>query len=156
MPPKEPTPTEVLKSYFQASDNKDVAAVKQTFSKATTKMYEGIAQKRQISVDEIVKTQIELASGSKLMSKIEIVSEKVDGDVALIEAKDNTTGNLEKISFVREDGGWKIAFDKLIDDVLKKETEQMKIPIAAPDLDAAKPDGDAKSKTNSSKPKTDK
>ncbi len=102
--PQIASPTDVLKSYIDASDRKDLAAVKQTFSKGTIKMYEDAAQKRQISVDEVVKDQFELASSAELKSKLESGKETIEGDTATVEVKDNSTGNLERIPFVKEDG----------------------------------------------------
>jgi len=117
--PQTVSPTDVLKTYIEASDRKDLAAVKQTFSKGTMKMYEDAAQKRQISIDEVIKTQFELASSAELKSKIQSGKETIEGDTATVEAKDNRTGELEKIPFVKEDGVWKIAFDKFMQDLWK-------------------------------------
>lgn len=146
--PQTASPTDVLKTYVEASDRKDLAAVKQTFSKGTMKMYEDAAQKRKISVDEVIKDQFELASSAELKSKIQSGKETIEGDTATVEAKDNNTGETEKIPFVKEDGVWKIAFDKFMEDLMNKMREEMKIPAS----NLSKPDGDkppgSKSETN--------
>ncbi len=135
--PQIASPTGVLKTYIDASDRKDLAAVKQTFSKGTIKMYEDAAQKRQISVDEVVKDQFELASSAELKSKLESGKETIEGETATVEVKDNSTGNLERIPFVKEDGAWKVALDKFIEDLMNKMREEMNMPAT----NVSKPDG---------------
>jgi len=128
--PQTASPTDVLKIYIDASDRKDFAAIKQTFSKGTIKMYEDAAQKRQISVDEIIKEEFELASSAELKSKLELGKETIEGDTATIEVKDNSTGNLERIPFVKEDGVWKVALDKFMEDLMNKMREEMSMPVS--------------------------
>jgi len=145
--PQTASPTDVLKTYIEASDRKDLAAVKQTFSKGTMKMYEDAAQKRQIAVDEVVKTQFELASAAKLESKLESGEETIEGDTATVDVKDNSTGNLERIPLVKEEGVWKIAFDKFMEDLMNKKREAMKMPA----LNLSKPDGEQQPTATSNK-----
>jgi PBP1b-binding outer membrane lipoprotein LpoB len=147
--PQTPSPTDVLKAYIEASDRKDLAAVKKTFSKGTMKMYEDAAQKRQISVDEVIKDQFESPSSGELKSKIQSGKETIEGDIATVEAKNNVTGELEKIPFVKEDGVWKIAFDKFLEDVINKMREEMKTPAS----NVSKPDGE---RQPGSRPETNK
>ncbi|MBA3694864.1 MAG: nuclear transport factor 2 family protein [Acidobacteria bacterium] len=142
--PQTVSPTDVLKTYIEASDRKDLAAVKQTFSKGTMKMYEDAAQKRQISIDEVIKDQFELASSAELKSKLELGKETIEGDTAMVEVKDNTTGNLERIPFVKEDGVWKVALDKFMEDLMNKMREEMNMPAS----NLTKPDGSNKSEVN--------
>lgn len=138
------SPTDVLKTYVEASDRKDLAAVKQTFSKGTMKMYEDAAQKRQISIDEVIKDQFELASSAELKSKIQPGKETIEGDTATVEAKDSQTGETEKIPFVKEDGVWKLAFDKYMENLMDRMREEMKLP--APNLSNS--NGSNKPETN--------
>lgn len=142
--PQTASPTDVLKTYIEASDRKDLAAVKQTFSKGTMKMYEDAAQKRQISIDEVIKDQFELASSAELKSKLELGKETIESDTAMVEVKDNTTGNLERIPFVKEDGVWKVALDKFMEDLMNKMREEMNMPAS----NLTKPDGSNKSEVN--------
>ncbi len=138
------SPTDVLNVYVEASDRKDLAAVKATFSKGTLKMYEEAAQKREISVDEVIKDQFELATSAGLKSKIQPVKETIEGDTATVEAKDNQTGETEKIPFVKENGVWKLAFDKFMQNLMEKMREEMKMP--APN--SAKPANSNKTEVN--------
>ncbi len=130
--PQTASPTDVLKTYIEASDRKDLAAVKQTFSRGTLKMYEDAAQKRKISVDEVIKDQFELPSSADLKSKVQPGAETIEGDTATVEAQDTKTGTFDKIMFVKEDGAWKIAFDKYMEDIMNKMREEMKRPAPNP------------------------
>jgi len=150
--PQSATPTDVLKTYVEASDRKDLAAVKQTFSKGTLKMYEDEAQKRNISVDEVIKDQFELATSADLKSKIQPGAETIEGDTATVEAKDNNTGELEKIPFVKEDGAWKIAFDKFMENLMNRMREEMKMPAS----NVSKPDGERQPPAASNKSSANK
>ncbi|MBA4185152.1 MAG: hypothetical protein H0X49_14270, partial [Acidobacteria bacterium] len=49
---------------------------------------------------------------------------------ATVEVKDNSTGNLEKIPFVKEDGVWKVALDKFMEDLMNKMREEMSMPVS--------------------------
>jgi hypothetical protein len=146
--PQTASPTDVLKTYIEASDRKDLAAVKQTFSRGTAKMYEDAAQKRQVSVDEVIKEQFALDSSDELKSKLEAGKETIEGDTATVEVKDKSTGNLERIPFVKEDGVWKVALDKFMEDLMNKMREEMSMPAS----NVSEPDDgkqtDNKSETN--------
>ena len=137
------SPTDVLNAYVEASDRKDTAAVKQTFSKGTLKMYEDAAQKRQVSIDVVIKDQFDLASSAGLKSKIQPGKETIDGDTATVEAKDGQTGETEKIPFVKEDGAWKLAFDKFMESLMDRMRQEMNLPAPNPSSsgDSNKPAG---------------
>lgn len=119
-------PSDALKTYIDAYDRKDVATMKQAYSKATAKMYEDTAQKRKISVDEIINEQLKITSDEALTSKVKIVGEKIDGDTAIVEVENEGREENEKIPMVKEDGIWKLALDKYIEDVQKKMLEDMR------------------------------
>ena len=142
--PTAASPTDVLKIYVEASDRKDLTAVKGTFSKGTMKMYENAAQKREISVDEVIKDQFELATSANLKSKIQPGKETIEGDTATVEAKDGQTGETEKIPFVKEDGVWKLAFDKFMQNLMDRMREETKMPVPNP----AKPENSNKPAVN--------
>lgn len=122
-------PSDTLKKYIDAYDRKDIAAMKETYSKGTIKMYEDVAQKQKTSVDEIIKEQIEVAStNGGLTSKVQTVGEKIEGDTAVVEVKSEGTQENEKIPLVKEDGMWKLALDKYIADIQKRMLEDMNKP----------------------------
>ncbi len=118
------SPTDVVNKYIEAHDLKDVAAAKQTFSKATVKMYESIAERTKVSLDDTLKQQFDVDT-TNLKSKLEVVSEKIEGEKATVEMKDKTTNEIEKLPLVKEDGEWKFALDEYIKSILKKRTDDM-------------------------------
>ena len=129
--PPAASPSETFKQYVSAYDRKDVAALKQTFSKGTIKMYENVAQRQRISPDEALESQFDAPLLGDLKSQVEIVSEKIDGDTAIVEIKSKGKEN-EKIPLVREDGMWKLALDKYAETVIKKMNEDMNRTPTAP------------------------
>lgn len=150
--PKAPTPTETLKTFVEASKTKDVETIKKTLSKGTLDIIKKTADAQETTVDELLKKD----SGTPVKEMPETRNEKIEGDTATVEVKNIVSGEFETTPFIKEDGNWKIALDKLMQDMQKKATEQMKMPPAPEDGFSVNPDGAAKPKMDSSKPKTDK
>ena len=136
------SPTDVLKTFIEASKKKDVEAIKKTLSKGSLDLAEEAAKKQNITVDELFKKD-----DTKMSEELpELRNEKIEGDTATVEVKDNV-GGYDTLPFVRENGGWKLAFDKYQQAMIKKMTEQMKIP----ETNVSKPDGDNPPGANSNK-----
>ena len=103
------TPTATFKTFLEALKNKDVKKIRASLSKASVEQYEKIAEASGKTLEEFI-----LSDEDNKMKEIpETRDEKIDGDSATLEAKDPDDGKWEKIPFVKEDGAWKIAFDKL-------------------------------------------
>lgn len=149
---KTPTPTDILKSFVEASKNKDIETVKKSLSKGTLGIIEESAKAKNTTVDELLKKD----TGIPVKELPETRNEKIKGDTGSVEVKNIISGEFDTIPFVKEDGGWKIALDKFIRDLEKKALDQMKTPPADMNSEAPKPDGDQQPKSDSSKPKTDK
>jgi hypothetical protein len=105
------SPTATFKAYVEAVQHKDTAAVKKTFSKGSLEFFEKAAKAQNKTVDEMLKTGLteEVASASMP----EIRNEKIEGDSATLEVKDIKSGKWETVPFVKEDGEWKIALEKM-------------------------------------------
>ena len=116
------SPTETLKKFVDASQKKDVAAMKQTLSKGTMELIEKSAQQQKTTVDELLKKD----SPTQMTETPEIRNEKIEGDTATVEVKNTVTGNFDTLPFVKEDGQWKLALDKFMQDVMKRMSEEMK------------------------------
>lgn len=136
------SPTEVMRALNEASKTKDVAAVKNSVSKGTLVLIGEAAKAQNLSVDEILKKD----DGSPFKELPEIRNEKIEGDAATIEMQNATTKDWEIVPFVKEDGNWKLALDKYLDDMKKKMAENVKTP----------PTGGDDSKSNASQPNDDK
>ena len=102
--PKHLTPFETLQAYEQAIRKKDTTTMKLLLSDATIKMHQEAAKEQGITLDEIVQRETLFFPGQK---KFEYRNETIEGDKASIEMK-NSYGIWDKISFVKEDGVWKI------------------------------------------------
>lgn len=113
------TPTKTFKAFFEASKKKDVPAIKKTLSKPSLAMLEKAAKSKDKDLDQFIGEGFN-GPGSKFEKLPEIRDEKIDGDNATIEIKDEGMKNWEKMYFVKEDREWKIALDKTIEEMLKK------------------------------------
>ena len=75
----------------------------------------------------------------------------IEGETATVEVKNNVSGEFQKIPFVKEDGVWKVALDKFLDDVMKKMKEEMnKMPanLSLPEnVNQVKPETETNSNT---------
>jgi hypothetical protein len=105
------SPTATFTAYYEASKNKDVNAVKKTFSKSTLELFEKQAKEHNKTVEEMFKTGMEQKPVTGNLP--EMRNEKINGDNATLEIKDETSGRWDSLPFVKEDGQWKIALDKL-------------------------------------------
>ena len=108
------TPTATLKAFYEASKKKDATAMKKTLSKGSLDMFEKQAKEQGKSFDDLLK------SDQHTPDKMpETRNEKIDGETATLEVKNDQTNNWDTLPFVKEDGEWKIAFDKFIDEMMK-------------------------------------
>jgi hypothetical protein len=111
------SPTTTLKAFYEATQKKDAEAIKKTLSKGTLEMLEGFAKAQGKSLDESLKSG--LASDTSSGKMPETRNEKIDGDKATLEVKNDKTGQWESVPFVKEDSDWKIAFDQMFRDAFK-------------------------------------
>lgn len=147
------SPTETLKTFIEASKNKDVEALKKTLSKGTLGIIEETAKSQNTTVDELLKKD----SGMPVKEMPEMRNEKIEGDTATLEVKNVVTGDFDAIPFVKEDGSWRIALDKFMQELMKKSREQMTMPpVSGAPPTAPKPDGEVKPKDTSNKTKSNK
>jgi hypothetical protein len=104
------TPTDAFKAYYNAIKNKDSETVKALFSKSTLKSLEDKAKAMNKSADDIFKDGLESASKEIPAALPETRNEKIDGDHATLEVKDEKKDSWDTINFIKEDGQWKISF----------------------------------------------
>jgi PBP1b-binding outer membrane lipoprotein LpoB len=140
--PQIASPTDTLKSFIQSSKQKDVEAIKKVMSKNSLTIAERSAQLQNTTVDELFKRD-----NPALPTEIpEIRNEKIEGETATVEVKDQTSG-YETIPFVKEDGVWKIAFDKYQQAMMEKMRKEM----GDSESNRSKPDGAPQSNAPSNK-----
>jgi hypothetical protein len=101
------SPTAAYKAFQEANKKKDYAAVKSRFSKASLEMLTEEAKKQNKTLDEFVKDQVDKGTSDE-----EVLNEKIDGDSATVDLKDKNSSIT--LPMVKEDGEWKIAYDRFI------------------------------------------
>ncbi|HKP69160.1 MAG TPA: hypothetical protein VJV05_07745 [Pyrinomonadaceae bacterium] len=118
------TPVETFKSYINAAKKKDTTGMKLRLSAESIKMHEQQAKAQSTTLDDVVKQETLFNEGQKV---VEFRDEKIDGDKATLQVK-NTFGTWETVSFVLEDGEWKIDkkgyADRLMQEI-EQSTQQM-------------------------------
>src|SRR6476620_478875 len=100
------SPTATFKAFFEASKKKDTAAMKKSLSKGTVEMFDKLAKEQNKSTDEMLKG---IDKDSKDEKIPETRNEKITGDTATLEVKNDKTDKWDTLPFVKEDGEWKIA-----------------------------------------------
>jgi hypothetical protein len=115
------SPTATLKAYFEAMQKKDAAALKKTLSKGTLEMFEQFAkaQNPPKTLDEALQTGLASTTNADANKMPETRNEKIDGDKATLEVKNDKTGAWETVPFAKENNEWKIAFDQMFRDAFK-------------------------------------
>ncbi|MDX6385910.1 MAG: hypothetical protein QOK48_3483 [Blastocatellia bacterium] len=111
------SPTTTFKTFFEASKKKDTTAMKKSLSKGTVEMFDKLAKEQNKSTDEMLKG---LDKDGKEEKIPETRNEKITGDSATLEVKNDKTDKWDTLPFVKEDGEWKIALDKFIEDMMIK------------------------------------
>ena len=109
------TPTATLKVFYEASKKKDAAGMKKSLSKGSLAMFEKQAKEQNKPVDDLL-TKVDTNTPDKMP---ETRNEKITGDTATLEVKNDQNGQWDTLPFVKEDGEWKIAFDKFVDELMK-------------------------------------
>ena len=107
------TPTATVKAYAEAVKKKDIQGVKSTMSKGSLEMMGEFAKMGNKSLDEELKAM-------KTTESLELRNEVITGETATIEVKDEK-GSWQKLPLVKENGQWKIAFDKALADAFSAE-----------------------------------
>lgn len=101
------SPTATAKAFFEAAKARDAAGIKNTMSKASLELMEKVAKMQNKSLDEALKEP----NSAPQATSFEAKDEKITGDTATVMVKD-AKGDWESIPLVKEDGQWKIALDK--------------------------------------------
>lgn len=116
------SPTATLKALNEAAKKKDTAGIKRQLSKGTLDLLEQSAKQQNRTVDELLRDD----QGAPFEELPDMRNEQIEGDTATVEVKNRITDTYEKVPFVKENGEWKLALDKFMQDVMKRATEEMK------------------------------
>jgi len=121
------SPGGVLKQYVAASQKQDIAAMKSLLSKGSLELIEKAAKAQNSATDELLRRE----SAVKIQKVPETRNEKIEGETATVEIKNETTGEFDmKMPFVKENGAWKIARDRYVEEELKKSNDEINKKLA--------------------------
>ena len=111
------SPTATFKAFVEAQKNKDVAGMKKRLSRKTLTMAENSALAQKKTVDEAIAEGFDAAKAQKAPA---MRNEKITGESGTLEVQYDGQKEWLTMYFVKEDGDWKIAFDKTFDEMIKK------------------------------------
>lgn len=110
------SPTEVYKAYYDTSVKRDFQAARKYLSQSTLDVMEGEAKKQG-------KTYEQMMGESPTIDEPlpPLTNEQISGDTATVDM--TVEGHKVTIPFVKENGEWKVALDKLARDVMRDSQE---------------------------------
>jgi len=114
------TPRKTFEAYIRALKQKNTAAMKRLLTAETLKMHEQEAKSMGTTVDEIVKREMLVSEGQKV---VEYRNEKIDGNKATLEVKTGRD-SWDTVYFLLEDGVWKIDKKGWADQLMKEVEEE--------------------------------
>lgn len=116
-----PSPSAVLKSYVEAAQKGDVATMRSHLSKGSIEMLDKLAKGTKTDVDSLLRREASIQQ-QKLP---ETRNEAIEKETATVEIKNELTGEFDlKMPFVKENGEWKLARDKMISEQYKKALDE--------------------------------
>jgi len=104
------SPTQTVKAYHEAGNKKDIAGVKKHLSKGSMNMMEQGAKALGKTVDDAIKDQLAMVAQAGITPTYG--KETITGDTATVEV--TAQGQTVSMPLIKEDGVWKLAIDKLI------------------------------------------
>jgi ABC-type glycerol-3-phosphate transport system substrate-binding protein len=99
------SPTATAKAFYEAARSKDISGMKSLVSKNTLDMLDKAAKAQNKTVDDLLKASNESAPPP---ATFETRNEKIDGDKATLEVNQDGKGKWQTVTFVKEDGSWKL------------------------------------------------
>ena len=112
-------PADTLRALSEASNKKDVTAIKKYLSKDTLALLETGAREQNKTVDEALSED----DGGPFQTLPELGAENIEGDRATLEVRNVDTGEFEQLPFVKENGEWKVAIDVYLKNLDAAEDE---------------------------------
>ena len=119
------SPMGALRAYYEAVVKRDGSTAKRYLSAGTIKIIEEDAKKAGRSFEQEFLTSVQPAPAGAAPAMPELGNEQINGDTATVEVKE--AGATMKMPMVKEGGEWKLALDKMIED-LKKALEESGAP----------------------------
>lgn len=102
------SPTDSVKAFIKAYQDKNISELKKYISKDALQTMEKEAEKNKQTLDDMLNKLVSIELPFKDIP--EMRNEKIDGDKASVEVK--AEGEWDETPLIKEDGFWKVAFDK--------------------------------------------
>lgn len=138
----ETSPIAAFKILYAATQKKDVENIKKGLSARTLVLVADIAKKQERTMDETLKENLSDPDYNSPTIP-DARNEKINGNEATIEVIAPKTGQWTELPFVKEEGRWKLAYDKLKQDELatmdKEAPDQPGEAAASPSPSATPP-----------------
>jgi hypothetical protein len=99
------SPTATFRTFYDAAKSGNTDGIKRSMSAKTLDMMQKGAAKENKSIDEAFKEMVKDAPSAIPETR----NEKIDGEKATLEVKDDKMDKWDTVPFVRENGEWKIA-----------------------------------------------
>lgn len=116
-----PAPSAVLKSYVEAAQKSDVAVMKTHLSKGSLEMLDKLAKASKTDIESLLRREASMQQQKLPETRNEII----ENETATVEIKNELTGEFDlKMPFVKENGQWKLARDKMITEQYKKALDE--------------------------------
>jgi hypothetical protein len=113
------SPTEAFKSLGDAGNRKDLRALVQLFNQKSLELFAEDARAQGKLIDVIMLNQRAVTVAKAAPA---VRNEKINGDSATLEVK-MAGGNWEKMYFTKENGQWKVAMDKYMEEMIRQVEE---------------------------------
>lgn len=110
-------PTETYRAYNKAVRSKNVKKEKELLSKDSVTMLEKLAKKQKTSIGDLLTVNL---------NESEIRNQKIEGNTATVEIKNEILEKYDEMPLVKEDGLWKIALDKFMKNMLENINKNQK------------------------------
>jgi flagellar hook-associated protein FlgK len=110
------SPIGVLKTFTDAKNSKDAETMKQCLSKNTLETMTNVAKHNGFTLEEELKKGNTTPLNNPTMP--EVRNEKIDAQIATIEIKRHSRDPWNKLTFVKEDGRWKMDLIKFLDELM--------------------------------------
>ncbi len=115
-------PTDTVRAFNDAVIKKDAARIRAFLSRGSIKLLEKSAKEQGRTVNDILTTD----EGSPMPVEREMKNEVIEGNNATVEVKNSVLGSYDKMFLVKENGNWRIALDKIEEEMIRKLNELQK------------------------------
>ena len=115
------TPAASYMAAYTARNNKDIAGLKKLLSKDILEFFTEIQKTEKKTLDDALRELCEQPQAPKA----EIRNEKIEGDTASLEFKDED-GGWKRMDFIKEDGTWKLTIPPAEMREMRPPTDQKK------------------------------